>query len=311
MNSKPASSPQTYEALAEDAQKLLAEIDAALGGNAFAILNNQTRSTLQRYYDAAALRHCCVLFSDIETCSKAEQEITVRILGRVFIEAWFTALYIHFGGWNGFERVAQNTAYQSALVDRAIKKFDSGISRAKKIARQRYKVISRTNSGISFWNQANPTQPAKELHPEPYIPTLRPTGIDVSRRITQDLKGVEQISLSVEELTRLLTELGPEKGFARETFEPLYLWYRIFSAGTLHATLNVYDAYYHPGHFDRVAPGPRDASLIPQVRITALYCTALLARAVLSDAHVPSPIASDLASTYAPDPKRASWTPGI
>ncbi|HEX9539819.1 MAG TPA: hypothetical protein VGA04_16805 [Streptosporangiaceae bacterium] len=84
----PAQQPtkSTSEELSDGAQRLLAEVDAALNGSAFAILNNQTRGTLHRYYDAAALRHCCQLLKDIELSTEAGQEMTVRILARAFIE---------------------------------------------------------------------------------------------------------------------------------------------------------------------------------------------------------------------------------
>jgi hypothetical protein len=296
--------------LADGARRLLDEVDVALCGSAFAIINHQTRGTIHRYYDAAALRHCCLLLKDIETCSAAGQEMTVRILGRVFMEAWFTALFIHFGGWDAFERVAQNTVYQVALVDRALKNFDAQIRRLKKRAKEKYKAVARANAGITRWNQANPSQPPKRFLDKPYIPTLNPTGIDISRRINQDLKGVEPKALPVEEITQRLTKLGPAKGFAQETFEPLYIWYRIFSAGSLHATLNVYDAYYQPGYFDRAAAEPTDASLIPHVRVTALYCTALLVGSVLLHADIAAPVATELSSRYEPDPNHASWSPG-
>jgi len=296
--------------LADGSRRLLDEVDSALRGSAFAIINHQTRGTILRYYDAAALRHCCLLLKDIETCSAAGQEMTVRILGRVFMEAWFTALYIHFGGYDAFEQIAQSTVYHVALVDRALKNFDAQIRHTKKRAKEKDKAASRTNAGKTRWNQANPSQPPKQLLDKPYIPTLNPTGIDVSRRINQDLKGVEPKALPVEEITQRLTKLGPAKGFAQETFEPLYLWYRIFSAGSLHATLNVYDAYYQPGHFDRAAAEPTDASLMPQVRITALYCTAFLVGSVLPDAGIAAPVAIELRSRYEPDPSHASWTPG-
>jgi hypothetical protein len=296
--------------LADGARRLLQEIDDALSGSKFAIINRQTRSTVFRYYDAAALRHCCLLFRDIETCSAAGQEMAVRILGRVFIEAWFTAMYIHFGEWEAFERVAQSTAHHVTVVDQALKDFDTKIRTTKRSAKKKDKAVSKTNRGIEYWNQNNPSQPPKQLHARPYIPTLNPTGIDVSRRIKQDLKNVSPEKLTVEEITRQLTRLGPVKGFAMETFEPLYIWYRIFSAGSLHATLNVYDAYYRPGNFDRAAAEPTDASLIPHVRITALYCIAILASSVLTDARIPAPVATELRGRYEPDPDFASWTPG-
>lgn len=294
--------------LSRDAARLLAEADTALSSNAFAILNNQTRSTIHRLYEAASLRHCCVLLQDIEKCSEAGQEIVVRILARVFMEAWFIAMYIHFGGWTAFERVAQETAYQSGLVARAFTDYDKRLMQTKKIAKRKGRAVAKANAGISTWNETNPAQP-KELHVPPYIPTLNPTGIDVSRRVTKDLKDVEQKHLTIEEVTRQLSALGPTKGFAQETFEPLYLWYRVFSAGSVHATLNVYDTYYRPGNFDRIAPAPADTTLVPQIRVTALYCTALIVQAVLNASNIHAPVAAALLETYEPDPSQSSWWP--
>jgi hypothetical protein len=130
----PAPTAAELAGLADGARRLLAEVDTALCGSAFGILNNQTPGTIHRYYDAAALRHCCLLLRDIEICSEAGQEMTVRILGRVFMEAWLVALYIHFGGYEALRRVAQNTAHHVALVDRGLKDFDALIERAKERA---------------------------------------------------------------------------------------------------------------------------------------------------------------------------------
>src|SRR5262249_9777660 len=160
------------------------------------------------------------LLRDIETCSEAGQEMTVRILGRVFMEAWFVALYIHFGGYRALRRVAQNTAHHVGLVDRSLKDFDALIERSKKRALAKHEAVSKANEGIKRWNKENPSQPFKQLLAEPYIPTLNPTGIDVSRRLNEDLKGVDPRPLSVEEITECLGKLGPEKGFAWETFKP-------------------------------------------------------------------------------------------
>jgi hypothetical protein len=296
--------------LADGIRGLLQEADTALRGSAFAIINRQTRSTVLRYYDAAALRHCCLLLKDIEACSEAGQEIAVRILGRVFMEAWFTAMYIHFGEWEALERVAQSTAYHVKLVDQALNGYDERIRNAKKRAKKKDRAISKANQDVMHRNQIDPSRAPMQLHPTPYVPRLNPTGINVSRRINQDLKEVEPKPLPVEEITRHLTRLGPIKGFAQETFEPLYLWYRIFSAGSLHATLNVYDAYYQPGNFDRAAAEPTDSSLIPHVRITALYCAAFLVGSVLTNAGIAAPVATGLRSRYEPDPDFSSWTPG-
>lgn len=58
MDSVPVPSGPTSEELSDGARRLLTEVDDALNGSAFAILNTKTRGTLYSYYDAAALRHC-------------------------------------------------------------------------------------------------------------------------------------------------------------------------------------------------------------------------------------------------------------
>lgn len=238
--------------------------------------------------------------------------MTVRILARAFMEAWLTALYIHFGGFEALERVVQDTAYQVRLVDNDLKNFDAGLARAKKKARRKAEAVSRANAGIARWNADNPSQPPKPLLQNPYVPQLRPSGIDISRRLTEDFKGVKARCLPLKEITDRLTELGPDKGFALETFQPLYIYYRIFSAGSTHANINVFDAYYQPGRvFDRAAAHPTDDSLAMPVRITALYCTAFLAGWVLLDAGMSAPVATELRMRYEPDPTgQASWAPG-
>jgi hypothetical protein len=311
MNSAQKPHSPTSEELADGARRLLAEVDAALGGSAFAILHSQRRSTVLRYYDAAALRHCCRLLEDIEQCSAAGQEMTVRILARVFIEAWLTALYLHFGGWEAFYRIAQETVYQVKHTHDDLRDFDAKLIEAQRKTKRKTKRIDRANADLTRWNESNPSQPPKPLHQKPYVSQLRPTGIDVSRRFTKDLKDVEARHLPLSEITDRLTELGPVKGFAMETFQPLYLMFRIFSGGSTHVNLNVYDAYYQPGPgFDRAAAHPKD-SMAMAVRFNALYCTAFLAGWVLSDAGVSAPVATELRNRYEPDPTgQASWTPG-
>ena len=193
-----------------------------------------------------------------------------------------------------------------------LKEFDARLLRAKKAAKKKHKAIADANAGINMWNARNPSQAAKQVHDEPYIPQLTPTGIDISRRLTQDLKGVEPRRLPLTEIADRLTELGPVKGFAQETFRPLYIYYRIFSAGSAHANINVYDAYYQPGAtFDHAAAQPTDDSLAMPIRITALYCAAFLVGWVLLDAGLPATVATELRNRYEPEPSgQASWAPG-
>ncbi len=116
--------------------------------------------------------------------------MTVRVLGRAFLEAWLTALYIHFGGDEALERVAQDTLHQVTLSHKDLKDFDQRLQRDKGKATARAAKIRHDNAGIARRNAANPGQPATPLRDEPYIPQLTPTGIDISKRITEDFNGI-------------------------------------------------------------------------------------------------------------------------
>jgi hypothetical protein len=62
-------------------------------------------------YDGAALRHCCNLLYETEVAADADLELSVRMLGRAHLEAWFVALYIHFAGYEALLKVAQDARH--------------------------------------------------------------------------------------------------------------------------------------------------------------------------------------------------------
>ena len=82
-----------------------------------------------------------------------------------------------------------------------------------------------------------------------------------------------------------LTKWGPEKGFGRESFTPMYHIYRVLSRWiTSIPALNVLDAYFLPGGFVRTLPVQLGPSMLKDARVTALYSTAFLAGWVLGGA---------------------------
>jgi hypothetical protein len=109
-----------------------------------------------------------------------------------------------------------------------------------------------------------------------------------------------------------LDKLGPVKGFARESFRPIYLRYRLGSTVAAHANLNLYDAYFTSSHFMATTAIPEEPSITDGEWCTALYSTAYLASKVLDDTDCKTPVADALIEWLAPDPTgRSSWTPGI
>jgi hypothetical protein len=100
---------RTYNDLSKDVARLLAEADAALSSNRWAIRNTGAKHVFHRLYDAAALRHCCLLLKEIEQSVRAGQDMTVRLAGRALVEAWITAVYLHFGGYDALIKIVQDT----------------------------------------------------------------------------------------------------------------------------------------------------------------------------------------------------------
>jgi hypothetical protein len=99
----------------------------------------------------AALRHCSRLVHEIEAASASGLELAVRTLGRAHMEAWLTALYIHFGGHEVLVRVAQNTEYQTAAFVNDAQEFDKRLKggRVRRRCGARLEDILYSSSSMS------------------------------------------------------------------------------------------------------------------------------------------------------------------
>ena len=310
--SQPVDRPSepSAEEIAESVAGLLAEVDTALSSDRWAFLDTGSDNVKYQLYEAAALRHCCLLLEQIAQAVAANQDLSVRILGRAHLEAWLYAMYLHFGKNDALTRMAQDTVRGLEASDQANKQFDERLAKEKKKAKNRLSKVLKANAGISHWNADHPDQPPKPLLEEPHVPRLRPTGIDLRDRIA-DFNGVKGQALPVSEVVDALTKLGAQRGFAKESFTPLYLIYRVVSASSVHPTLNVLDSYFtRPGSFVHVARRPVHESTMLSTLITALYSTAYLAGWVLGDADWPAPVAYQVRTRFEPDPSgQASWAP--
>ncbi len=291
--------------------RLLEEVHATLATDRWAILDTGTDHVTWLLYDGAALRHCCRLLYEMEIAAKTSQELAARLLGRAHLEAWLVALYIHYGGFEALTRVAQDTRHSLEATDNEAAQFDKWLTAEQKSARKRLRKVERANKGIAYWNEANPEGPTKPLLDAPYVPQLRPTGVDLSDRIAA-FGAYEARPLSVSDIVDALAKLAPVEGFGRESFRPLYLIYRVLSAIGTHPTLNIFDSYFVPGVFIRTAPVSVNGSMIDNARITALYSTAFLAGAVLGEQGCSTPVADEIQAWLEPDPSgRSAWAPGV
>ena len=301
----------TSEQVTQGVADLLDEVESAFASDRWAVLDAAGDHAVWLLYDGAALRHCCRLLYEIEVAAAGGLEFTVRNNGRAHMEAWLVALYIHFGGYDALIRVAQDARHSLEGIALEAKQFDEQLAAEKKAARKSTTKVSKANNGIAQWNEAHPEEPAKSLHDEPYVSQLSATALDLTDLI-EGFGEHEAQALTVSEIVDTLTKWGPEKGFGRESFRPIYLIYRTMSAIGTHATMHILDSYFVPGGFVRVAPMPVNGSAANAVRATALYGTAFLASHVLGEQGFKTPAADEITNWLKPDPSgRAAWAPGI
>jgi hypothetical protein len=303
--------PPTSAQVAQGVIDLLDEVNGVFSSDRWAILDSGREHATWLLYDGAALRHCCRLLYEIEVAAAAGLELSVRMLGRAHMEAWLVALYIHFGGYEALLKVAQDARHSLEGIELEARQFDQWLAAEKAAARKSGTKVAKTNSGIAQWNGKNPDAPPKPLLDEPYMPQLSSTGLDLSSLI-DGFGPHEAQGLSVSEIVDSLTKWGPEKGFSRESFRPIYLIYRTLSAIGTHASMHILDAYFVPGGFIRVASMPVNGSASDSVRASSLYGTAFLAGRVLSERGIPAPAADEICDWLRPDPTgRAAWAPGV
>ena len=303
--------PPSSAQVAQGVIDLLGQVDEAFSSDRWAILDSGRQHSTWLLYDGAALRHCCRLLYEIEVAAAEGLELSVRMLGRAHMEAWLVALYIHFGGYEALLKVAQDARHSLEGIDLEARQFDEWLAAEKIAARKSGTKVAKTNGGIAQWNEKNPDVPPKPLLDEPYMPQLSSTGLDLSSLI-DGFGPHEAQGLSMSEIVDTLTKWGPEKGFSRESFRPIYLIYRTLSAIGTHASMHILDAYFVPGGFIRVAPMPVNGSASDSVRATSLYGTAFLAGRVLGERGIPTPAADEICEWLKPDPSgRAAWAPSL
>jgi hypothetical protein len=254
-DSPPPRTEPTEAELSDGVDALLKEIDDAFSSDSWAILDLPTPHRLHRLYEAAAVRHCAALLAEIEANARMGRELSVRLLARPHIEAFLYALYVHFGGYEGLSRVAQDTRASLEATHRDFVTFDRWLIREKKKLSRLRDRIRKNNASNSRWNEEHPNRPPRPIMEEPYVPQLSTTNVDLSGSI-REFGDLEGRALSLREVVDVLTKWGPEKGFGRESFTPIYHIYRVISSVALHPNLNVFDAYFQSGGFIRTVAAP-------------------------------------------------------
>lgn len=295
--------------LSSDIARLLAEVDLELSSSRWSLLNTGTDRVKWLAYSSAALRHCCRLLSEIEAGAQGGQELTVRVLGRVHLEAWLVALYIQLGGYEALTRFARDTRHNLTKLQASADQFDAQLKAERKDARKRRRKAEAANEGISRGNASNPNAP-KPLHDLPYVPQLEPFRLDLNDVI--DEFGVHPAQgLPISEIVEALTKWGPERGFAQESLAPVYVIYRFLSSVGAHTTMSVLEEYLATRKpnalFIKAAAAPNlGGPMTDAIRCSALYLTAALAAHVLGEHGGKITAAQQVAERWRPDPTGAA-----
>jgi hypothetical protein len=100
--------------------------------------------------------------------------MTVRIVERVHLEAFLTAMYIYFGGPAPLERVIGDGYAELVTLRRSVVEFDWQLRRSKRKIAEKMDRLSKANSVNEDWNNAHPDQPPRPMLPLPHVPRLPP-----------------------------------------------------------------------------------------------------------------------------------------
>ena len=301
--------------LESDALELIGSIGDELDNRRWQVLAPARSYDAQfLLHDAASLRHTTRLLSEITFAVQNHQEMSCRILGRAHIEAFLFGVYLHFGGHDAMDRIAQDTKESNERTLNELKRWREELERDRKRAEEKLAKVRVQNDGIRKRNAANPDKP-----PVPVIEERDPPRVTNAKEEFGDLEsalpGVVPKALPIANLIPILTRMARDQGFGTERFDPVYHVYRLISAVGPHPTLYVYAAYVdldHPGsHFDRTRAWPEPGDSGNQTLFNAVYSTAFLAEYVISGNGGDNHVASELRRAYEPDAADPrGWTAG-
>jgi len=263
-------------------QRLIADITRQLDSDAWVIINNFSVSSVEKVYDAAALRHCASLLEDIIAAFESTEEMTIRILGRAHIEAFLFGSYIHFGGVEAIRTVRLSEDTSQTTMRTELEAWDEWLERSIKKNVQRGKKVRESRTQIELRRKGGLTAKEREHLTEPHVPRANFRREAVAN-LTQGISNDDSVEFGVSHAVAWLSENGPKLGFATERFDPLYHLYRAYSAIGPHPNISVYESYVVRNErktFIRTAAKPL-RSIAWHVLLDSVVSTAQLAEWIL------------------------------
>jgi hypothetical protein len=283
VNSGVAPDGERNVALSPTIELLLDEVDVALSSGRWTFLVG--RGVLPRAYAGAALRHCSVLLKEMDEARRAEREVTVRVLLRALVEAWFVGMYLALGREEALDSLAADYLATMQRWDRSLRDYNEKTQRAQARAKMSNAKIRRNNERKASWNELHPDEPPLPLTPRVSVPARGPVEFDLTPALLGAETDVLPRKLGLSEAARRVDQLLDRAG-DELTVEAAYeVVYRALSTWATHTTLPLLDGYFprvKGRHYLRVAPTAAGPPVAEGLTKNAMLLTAILARRVLA-----------------------------
>jgi hypothetical protein len=290
--------PKTKE-LSGLISQLVQEVGDTLQSDSWVLLNRPSAQI--RIHEGAALWHCCSLLADLDVAAKSGREVVLRLVARAHLEAWITALFLHYGEMDALEQVAGDLRYNLQTQQDHAMQYDKRLAAEHKRVRKLNERIQADNEQKTKWNSSHADQPQRELGTEVAMSNRPPIALDLSGPIA-GLSGVKAQRLPFSTIIAQLNKLAKEKAIGEENFDVLYIViYRLLSTVGAHPSLELFNTYIQfaeTDNFVRVRRKMNSPSFDPVVRHTSLMATAFLTNRVLAKAGGSSPVADAILDRY-------------
>lgn len=227
---------------------------------------------------AAALRHCEALASEMLLACERGAQHTVRLLGRSFLEAWLTGMYLHYGGGDAFDAVLGNYEAAVRTNQSAADLFDAQLAARKKQSRKSKCKVDKANEAIDLYNEEHPEAPRRRMD-EVVIPTDVPLQLDMHKFILA-FTTENPVKLSVHDMVSRIRKLSSAAG-REESYESVYQYaYRSLSVNGAHPTINVLLGYVKDGFFRTVGTETTQPDSNEAVQMTTLLLLAHMVKVI-------------------------------
>jgi hypothetical protein len=209
-------------------------------------LNDGRDTSVHKAYTACALANCSNLLAELTKAMIDGQEMTVRTMSRVQTEAFLIGAYVTFGGMEALRELHRASKSEDVTLRNELDRFNKFIKLLSKKARARRRKVRKANANLFVAIERGDKALAAKLLAEPPEPRLNLTDSAIAHleAINPDLdEWASGEGIKLKEVVEWLTKEGPKRGFATQSFEPIYHIYRVASQIGVHTSLTVIEHY--------------------------------------------------------------------